>query len=95
MVLLHKLSPTNDELRRRLTAPRDRNKRVRVIAVVISCAFLPNWVWRLVTLRETLKKSIASQVHANHLYRKRERKINLWKRGCLNGFTYPAKNCAH
>jgi hypothetical protein len=50
-----------------LTAPRDRNRRVSVIAVVISCADLPNWASRFVTLSETLKKSIASHVHANHL----------------------------
>lgn len=53
----------------RLTAPMERNKSVKVMAVVMSCAVRLNVFSRLVTLSETLKKSFASQIHASHLRR--------------------------
>lgn len=62
-----------------------------MIAVVMSWADLLNWTWRLVMLRETLKKSIASHVHANHLHQM----VRLVLLRCVPCDGYPEKNWAH
>jgi len=57
----------------KIAAPMHRKSNVKVIEVVMSWADLPNCFSRFVTLSETLKKSMESQVHAKYL----EKKIRL------------------
>lgn len=67
-------------------APIDLNIRTNVIPQVISAFVFPKVSARLLTVKETVKKSKASQVQAIKATRKKSHCCVLRRRNVLNGF---------